>query len=93
MGQERKRTIARQASTGQTLGTVTQAPGPTGITFTPGANNNFPGSGVQANSLFFLPLFYNDTHIREFLDRFARCASSSSRSLRTRLLATGAEGF
>lgn len=63
-------------TTGQTLGTVTQSPNIingqfAGFNFTPGANNNFPGSNVQANSLFFLPLFYSDTHIREFIDRLA----------------------
>ncbi len=63
-------------NTGQTLGTVTQSPNIingqfAGFNFTPGANNNFPGSNVQPNSLFFLPVFYNNTHIREFLDRFA----------------------
>ncbi len=63
-------------NTGQTLGTVTQSPNIingnfAGFNFTPGATNNFPGSNVQANSLFFLPLFYSNTHIREFLDRVA----------------------
>lgn len=62
--------------TGQVLGTVTQSPNIingqfAGFNFTPGANNNFPGANVQPNSLFFLPMFYQDTKIQNILDRFA----------------------
>lgn len=62
--------------TGQLLGTVTQSPNIingnfAGFKFTPGANNNFPGSNVQANSLFFLPLFYSETKSNEFMDNFS----------------------
>lgn len=56
---------------GQTLGTVTMVPGPTGISFIPGPNNNFPGSNIQPNSLFFLPLFYQDQKINEIMDQFS----------------------
>ncbi|MCU7549731.1 TonB-dependent receptor [Chitinophagaceae bacterium LB-8] len=61
--------------TGQVLGTVTQAPNIVngqfaGFNFIPGANNNFPGNNVQPNSLFFLPLFYSDFKINEFMDQF-----------------------
>jgi iron complex outermembrane receptor protein len=61
---------------GQVLGTVTQAPNIVngqfrGFTFTPGANNNFPGANVQPNSLFFLPMFFQDTKIQNVLNRFA----------------------
>ncbi|MEY2867983.1 MAG: hypothetical protein RIR01_383 [Bacteroidota bacterium] len=62
--------------TGQLLGTVTQSPNIingnfAGFKFTPGANNNFPGGNVQANSLFFLPLFYSETKSNEFMDNFS----------------------
>jgi iron complex outermembrane receptor protein len=61
---------------GQVLGTVTQSPNIingnfAGFNFTPGANNNFPGSNVQANSLFFLPLFYTENKTNEFMDNFS----------------------
>lgn len=61
---------------GQVLGTVTQSPriingNFAGFNFTPGANNNFPGSNVQKNSLFFLPLFYSETKSNEFMDNFS----------------------
>ncbi|MEZ0538114.1 TonB-dependent receptor [Fibrella arboris] len=57
--------------TGQALGTVTVAPGPTGLSFIPGGDNTFPGSNIQKNSLFFLPLFYQDQRINELMDQFA----------------------
>lgn len=61
---------------GQTLGTVTQVPNIingnfAGFNFIPGANNNFPGSNVQKNSLFFLPLFYSTNDRAEFMDQFS----------------------
>lgn len=61
---------------GQTLGTVGVYPNIingqfAGFNFVPGANNNFPGSNIQKNSLFFLPLFYNDVSINEFIDQFS----------------------
>ncbi|WP_348811816.1 TonB-dependent receptor [Flavobacterium maritimum] len=61
---------------GQVLGTVTQSPNIingnfAGFNFTPGANNNFPGGNVQANSLFFLPLFYTENKTNEFMDNFS----------------------
>ena len=61
---------------GQVLGTVTQAPNIingnfAGFNFIPGANNNFPGSNVQANSLFFLPLFYSESKTNEFMDNLS----------------------
>lgn len=62
--------------TGQTLGTVTQAPNIingnfAGFNFIPGASNNFPGANVQKNSLFFLPLFYSANDRTEFMDQFS----------------------
>lgn len=62
--------------TGQLLGTVTQSPNIingnfAGFNFTPGANNNFPGSNVQANSLFFLPLFYSENKTNEYIQNFS----------------------
>lgn len=54
---------------GQTLGTITMAPGPNGLSFIPGPNNNFPGTNIQPNSLFFLPLFYSDYRYKEFMDQ------------------------
>jgi outer membrane receptor protein involved in Fe transport len=57
--------------TGQQLGTVTVAPGPNGLNFIPGANNNFPGANIQPNSLFFLPLFYSDYTYKELMDQFS----------------------
>ncbi|HEU4903966.1 MAG TPA: carboxypeptidase-like regulatory domain-containing protein, partial [Flavisolibacter sp.] len=57
--------------TGKSLGTVTVAPGPTGLNFVPGPNNNFPGANIQPNSLFFLPLFYSDRGYKEFMDQFS----------------------
>jgi iron complex outermembrane recepter protein len=61
---------------GQVLGTVGVYPNIingqfAGFNFVPGANNNFPGSNIQKNSLFFLPLFYQDNSINEFLDQFS----------------------
>ena len=56
--------------TGQSLGTVTVAPGPMGLSFTPGSDNKFPGANIQKNSLFFLPLFYQDNTYKEFMDQF-----------------------
>jgi iron complex outermembrane receptor protein len=63
-------------SNGQVLGTVTQSPNIingmfAGFNFTPGANNNFPGANVQPNSLFFLPMFYQDTKVQNVLNRLA----------------------
>ncbi len=62
--------------TGQTLGSMTFVPNIingnfAGFKFIPGANNNFPGANVQPNSLFFLPLFYQDIHIDEIMDQFS----------------------
>lgn len=62
--------------TGQTLGTVSQLPNLingnfAGFKFLPGENNNFPGSGVQKNSLFFLPLFYSQNDRSELTDQFS----------------------
>jgi len=62
--------------TGQTLGTVGVFPNIVdghfaGFNFVPGASNNFPGSNIQKNSLFFLPLFYQDISINEFMDQFS----------------------
>ncbi len=31
--------------------------------------NNFPGASVQANSLYFNPLFYQNNHLTEFIDQ------------------------
>ncbi|MBP6181072.1 TonB-dependent receptor [Flavobacterium sp.] len=61
--------------TGQLLGTVTQSPriingNFAGFNFTPGANNNFPGANVQANSLFYLNIFFSETKRNEFMDNF-----------------------
>lgn len=61
---------------GQTLGTIGVYPNIidghfAGFNFVPGANNNFPGSNIQKNSLFFLPLFYQDISINEVLDQFS----------------------
>lgn len=62
--------------TGQQLGTVTQAfdftvPFGPPFSFTPGANNNFPGANVQENSLFFLPLFGSASNeTSEFMNNF-----------------------
>ena len=61
---------------GQTLGTMGVYPNMVngqfrGFNFVPGANNNFPGSNIQKNSLFFLPLFYNNTSINEVIDQFS----------------------
>jgi outer membrane receptor protein involved in Fe transport len=61
--------------TGQVLGTVTQSPNIVngafaGFKFTPGANNNFPGANVQANSLFYLNIFFSETKRNEFMDNF-----------------------
>lgn len=62
--------------TGQNLGTITMVPNIingnfAGFNFIPGANNNFPGANIQKNSLFFLPLFYQDISINEFMNQFA----------------------
>ncbi|WP_460915807.1 TonB-dependent receptor [Spirosoma areae] len=62
--------------TGQQLGTVTQLPNIingnfAGFKFIPGEQNNFPGSNVQKNSLFFLPLFYSQNDRSEFTDQFS----------------------
>lgn len=62
--------------TGQSLGTMTVVPNIingnfAGFQFIPGANNNFPGANVQKNSLFFLPLFYQDIKIDEWMDQFS----------------------
>jgi outer membrane receptor protein involved in Fe transport len=56
--------------TNQVLGTMTVVPGAEGISFIPGANNNFPGANVQPNSVFFLPLFYQDYRVNEIMDQF-----------------------
>ncbi|WP_375447594.1 TonB-dependent receptor [uncultured Fibrella sp.] len=61
---------------GQTLGTIGLFPNIingqfAGFNFIPGEKNNFPGSNIQKNSLFFLPLFYQDTQINEFIDQFS----------------------
>ena len=42
-----------------------------GFNIVPGANNSFPGSNIQKNSLFFLPMFYQDTKIDEVMDQFS----------------------
>lgn len=60
---------------GQVLGTVGVYPKIingqfAGFDFVPGANNKFPGENIQKNSLFFLPIFYQDFHINEFMDQF-----------------------
>ncbi|MFI8378339.1 TonB-dependent receptor domain-containing protein [Leeuwenhoekiella sp. NPDC079379] len=63
--------------TGVEFGTVTltpnvgpgSVPGPP-VLFTPGANNNFPGSNVQPNSLLFMPLFYTDIDRNEIANQF-----------------------
>ncbi|GGD82698.1 hypothetical protein GCM10011514_53480 [Emticicia aquatilis] len=62
--------------TGQNLGTITLVPNIingnfAGFNFIPGANNNFPGANIQKNSLFFLPLFYQDISINEFMNQFS----------------------
>lgn len=62
--------------TGQLLGTVTQVPNIingnfAGFKFIPGENNNFPGSIVQKNSLFFLPLFFSTNDRQEFTDQLS----------------------
>ena len=62
--------------TGASLGTMTFEPNIingnfAGFNFIPGANNNFPGANIQKNSLFFLPLFYQDNSINEFMDQFS----------------------
>jgi outer membrane receptor protein involved in Fe transport len=56
--------------TNQVLGTMTVVPGPNGISFIPGPDNNFPGANVQPNSVFFLPLFYQDNRVNEAMDQF-----------------------
>lgn len=61
--------------TGQTLGTMGVFPNIVngqfrGFNFVPGANNKFPGENIQKNSLFFLPLFYQDFRINELMDQF-----------------------
>jgi outer membrane receptor protein involved in Fe transport len=61
---------------GQVLGTVGLFPNIVdghfaGFNFVPGTNNNFPGANIQKNSLFFLPLFYQDNNINEFIDQFS----------------------
>ncbi|HRI19416.1 MAG TPA: TonB-dependent receptor [Panacibacter sp.] len=61
---------------GQTLGTVGLFPNIidgqfAGFNIVPGQNNNFPGNNIQPNSLFFLPLFYQDNKINEFIDQFS----------------------
>ncbi|MFI1744162.1 TonB-dependent receptor domain-containing protein [Thalassobellus sediminis] len=59
--------------TGQVFGTVDLAFDPTqqGPPFrlTPGANNNFPGSNIQPNSLLFMPMFYQDIDRNEFANQ------------------------
>ncbi len=62
--------------TGASLGTMTFVPNIingnfAGFKFIPGATNNFPGANIQSNSLFFLPLFYQDNSINEFMDQFS----------------------
>lgn len=60
---------------GNLIGNVVQGfdptllPGPP-FTFTALPGNDFPGSNVQANSLFFLPLFYSENKRTEFADQF-----------------------
>lgn len=60
-------------TTGQEFGSVELAFDPTqqGPPFrlTPGANNNFPGSNVQPNSLLFMPMFYQDTDRNEITNQ------------------------
>lgn len=61
---------------GQELGTVMQLPNIingqfAGFQFIPGEHNNFPGSNVQPNSVFFLPLFYSTMKANEFVDQFS----------------------
>ena len=57
--------------TRQQLGTVTVAPGQTGLSFIPGENNNFPGANIQPNSLFFLPIFFSHYIYKELMDQFS----------------------
>ena len=62
--------------TGQVFGTVelipnvgpNAVPGPPAI-LVPGANNNFPGSNVQPNSLLFMPMFYQDVDRNEIANQ------------------------
>ncbi|MBL7783145.1 MAG: TonB-dependent receptor [Saprospiraceae bacterium] len=62
--------------TGKALMTVGQYPniGPNGefwgFTF-PVISGSLPGSTVQANSLFFNPLLYQNNHLKELLDQFS----------------------
>lgn len=61
---------------GQKLGTMGVFPNIingqfAGFKFVPGTDNKFPGSNIQKNSLFFLPLFYSDVSINEFTDQFS----------------------
>ncbi|MFK7948857.1 MAG: TonB-dependent receptor [Saprospiraceae bacterium] len=63
-------------TTGEVFGTVelvpnvgpNAVPGPPAI-LTPGANNNFPGSNVQPNSLLFMPMFYQDIDRNEIANQ------------------------
>lgn len=59
--------------TGKALGTVVQSPNIVngqfaGFNFDV-TNSNFPGREVQANSLYFNPLFYNNNHMTEVIDQ------------------------
>ncbi len=61
---------------GQTLGTMGLYPNIingqfAGFNFVPGSSNKFPGENIQSNSLFFLPLFYQDFNINELMDQFS----------------------
>ena len=76
--------------TGQEFGTVllepnvgpNAVPGPPAI-LTPGANNNFPGSNVQPNSLLFMPMFYQDIDRNEIANQlvFSKKTEKSSFNL------------
>lgn len=72
--------------TGQEFGTVllepNVGPGPPAI-LTPGANNNFPGSNVQPNSLLFMPMFYQDIDRNEIANQlvFSKKTEKSSFNL------------
>lgn len=62
-------------TTGNVFGTMNlqwgPGPGATSgpLVLTPGANNNFPGSNVQPNSLLFMPMFYQDIDRNEIANQ------------------------
>jgi outer membrane receptor protein involved in Fe transport len=63
----------REHGTGKDLMTVGQFPNIVNGQFAgfafPVLNGSLPGSSVQANSLFFNPLFYQNNHLKETLDQ------------------------